>query len=117
MSRFISELRVLLNDLHFPTPDDPNHWKCMLNGTKPPEKFDKQLRMRLKPILPFNLQLTKLIENYICRVHKTLMDEMGHGLPLNKYFKGLKRLFRDKNNVLKEGFCQKKSHAKKGLEC
>lgn len=104
-----------------PLHEDETKWECMTLSTEQPQVRPREVKQRLKPNLPFNMQLARLIESYMCRIHKSLVDKSTDGkggLPLIKYMRGLKQLFRDKNNILPPGgFCQKKSHAKKDLEC
>ena len=116
---YFLELRGLFNKLSLPVHEGDREWQCMTASTEQPQPKPREVKQRLKPNLPFNMQLARLIENYMCRIHKALLDTTGKGLPLLKYMRDLQHIFRDKDTILPSGaaFCQKKLHAKKDLEC
>ena len=91
--------------------------RCMLNSTHFPRSDQEEFSVKLKPNFPFNLALATLIENYMCRIHKTLKDETGQGLPLDLYMKSINRVFRDKKRTLPNTFCDGPTHFKYDVHC
>ena len=91
-----------------------NTLHCMLSPAIKPRK-GSELSYAMKPDFPFNLSLTALIESYMCKVHKTLKDLTGNGLPLDAYLQDLKKLFRDRSRNLPPKFCARPTH--QGLNC
>ena len=112
-------LGEFMRDISLPEQND-DILKCMLNSTVMPTNSDEGEMMRndeLKPNFPFDLATSTLIEGYMCRIHKTLHDKNGHGLPLDLYLKTIRKVFRDRRRVLPQMFCGKQFHARNDLEC
>ena len=91
--------------------------KCMIQNATQPLPDSPTLDRSLKPKFPFNLNLALLIEKYMCRIHKSLEDITGEGLPLDSYLKRLQKTYRDKHRVLPKQFCSSTHHHFKGLKC
>ena len=92
--------------------------KCMLSSTVLPiPNIEKEIALDLKPNFPFDSKTSSLIEDYMCRIHKSLKDINGQGLPLDNYLKTLRGIFRDKRRILPRMFCGRTYHTRKDLEC
>ena len=78
---------------------------------------EKEIALDLKPNFPFDSKTSSLIEDYMCRIHKSLKDINGQGLPLDNYLKTLRGIFRDKRRILPRMFCGRTYHTRKDLEC
>ena len=92
--------------------------KCMINSTILPRGNDEaEIDLNLKPNFPFDLSTSRLIENYLCRIHNTLKAQKGQELPLLLYTKTLRKIFRDKRRVLPQMFCGQQYHLQNNLEC
>lgn len=103
-----------MRDLGLPEQYD-HTLKCMLNSTTTnaqEEVGEEEFPVKLKPNFPFDLSLTTLIESYMCRIHKTLKDRDGEGLPLQLYNHVIRDIFRDKRRVLPHVLCGKAKHSK-----
>ena len=113
-------LGELLREISLPEQNE-DILKCMLNSTVMPSNNDEEngveIDVELKPNFPFDLATSTLIEGYMCRIHKTLQDKNGHGLPLELYLKAIRKVFRDRRRVLPQMFCGKQFHAHNDLEC
>ena len=92
-----------MRDMVLPEQNDDN-LKCMINSTTVPTQ-ESEIALNLKPNFPFDLSTSRLIENYMCRIHNTLKARNGQGLPLLLYIKTLRRIFRDKRRILPQLFC------------
>ena len=82
-----------------------------------PSSIEKEIALDLKPNFPFDSKTSSLIEDYMCRIHKSLKDINGQGLPLDNYLKTLRGIFRDKRRILPRMFCGRTYHTRKDLEC
>ena len=55
----------------------------------------------------------------MCRIHKSLEEQTGEGLPLDLYLKHLRNTYRDKHRVLPKEFCSSTKHSSynRNLKC
>ena len=117
-SKQFSGIGQFIRDMSLPEQNE-DILKCMLGSTVLPIP---SIALDLKPNFPFDSKTSSLIEDYMCRIHTSLKDRNGQGLPLKNYLKVLKRTFRDKRRILPHMFCGKnwkhwKNHKTKNLEC
>ena len=116
-NNFFSGIGQFMRDMSLPEQNE-DILKCMLSSTVLPiPNIEKEIVLDLKPNFPFDSKTSSLIEDYMCRIHKSLKDRNGQGLPLDNYLKALRRIFRDKRRILPRMFCGRTYHTRKDLEC
>ena len=113
-----SGIGQFMRDLSLPEQNE-DILKCMLSSSVLPiPNNEKEIVLDLKPNFPFDSKTSNLIEDYMCRIHKSLKDRNGQGLPLDNYLKTLNGIFRDKRRILpRRMFCGRTYHTRKDLEC
>ena len=117
LNNFFSGIGQFMRDMSLPEQNE-DILKCMLSSAVLPiPNIEKEIVLDLKPNFPFDSKTSNLIEDYMCRIHKSLKDRNGQGLPLDNYLKTLRRIFRDKRRILPRMFCGRTYHTRKDLEC
>ena len=118
LNNFCSGIGQFMRDMSLPEQNE-DILKCMLSSAVLPiPNIEKEIVLDLKPNFPFDSKTSNLIEDYMCRIHKSLKDRNGQGLPLDNYLKTLNGIFRDKRRILpRRMFCGRTYHTRKDLEC
>ena len=118
LNNFFSGIGQFMRDMSLPEQNE-DILKCMLSSAVLPiPNNEKEIVLDLKPNFPFDSKTSNLIEDYMCRIHKSLKDRNGQGLPLDNYLKTLNGIFRDKRRILpRRMFCGRTYHTRKDLEC
>jgi hypothetical protein len=104
-----------MRKIGLPEQYDDNLNCMLLNATAP--RIVNKLSFKLKENFPFTRLLVTTIETYLCRIHTTLSEVTGNGLPLDTYLKDLKDKYRDRTRALPLHFCKKIQHVNANPEC